>query len=53
MHDLLANPQLLPSGRPLLLLCASGKRSLATARALRERGIAVHSLAGGLQHLER
>lgn len=53
MQDLLANPQLLPPGRPVLLLCATGKRSLATARALNERGIAVHSLAGGLQHLER
>jgi molybdopterin/thiamine biosynthesis adenylyltransferase/rhodanese-related sulfurtransferase len=53
MHDLLANPQLLPPGRPALLVCATGKRSLATARTLRERGIAVHSLAGGLQKLER
>ena len=53
MQDLLANPQLLPRGRPALLVCASGKRSLATARALRERGIAVQSLAGGLQQLER
>jgi sulfur-carrier protein adenylyltransferase/sulfurtransferase len=53
MHDLLANPHLLPSARPVLLVCATGKRSLSTARALRERGIAVHSLAGGLQKLER
>jgi rhodanese-related sulfurtransferase len=53
MHDLLANPQLLQPGRPALLVCATGKRSLATARALRERGIAAHSLAGGLQKLER
>jgi sulfur-carrier protein adenylyltransferase/sulfurtransferase len=53
MHDLLANPALLPSARPVLLLCASGKRSLATAEALMKRGIAVHSLAGGLRDLER
>jgi len=31
-----------------VLVCASGKRSLATARQLRQRGLAVHSLAGGL-----
>ena len=32
-----------------LLVCASGKRSLAAARELRKRGLAVRSLAGGLQ----
>jgi adenylyltransferase/sulfurtransferase len=34
-----------------LLVCASGKRSLAAARALRKRGLEVYSLAGGLQSL--
>jgi molybdopterin/thiamine biosynthesis adenylyltransferase/rhodanese-related sulfurtransferase len=53
MHDLLANPALLSSARSVLLLCASGKRSLATAEALLKRGIAVQSLAGGLRDLER
>jgi adenylyltransferase/sulfurtransferase len=53
MHDLLADPKLLPSGRPILLICASGKRSLATAEALFKRGIGVQSLAGGLRDLER
>jgi sulfur-carrier protein adenylyltransferase/sulfurtransferase len=53
MPDLLANPKLLPSERPVLLLCATGKRSLAAAAALLEHGIAVQSLAGGLRNLER
>jgi adenylyltransferase/sulfurtransferase len=51
MPMLLANPaQLSPAGH-YLLLCASGKRSLATARELRKRGLTVRSLAGGLQNL--
>jgi len=49
MPLLLADPTLLGDGRETLLLCASGKRSLAAARELRGRGYAVHSLAGGLQ----
>ncbi len=49
---LLAHPELLAPGVPYLLICASGKRSLATARALRKLGLAAHSLAGGLQALE-
>jgi molybdopterin/thiamine biosynthesis adenylyltransferase/rhodanese-related sulfurtransferase len=53
MQDLLSNPGLLALGRQTLLVCASGKRSLATALALRKRGLAVQSLAGGLQNLER
>ena len=32
-------------------MCASGKRSLAAARELRKHGLAVRSLAGGLQAL--
>jgi len=52
MRELLGNPGLLGGGRPALLVCATGKRSLATAQALRKRGLAVHSLAGGLQRLE-
>jgi adenylyltransferase/sulfurtransferase len=52
MGDLLANPGLLEEGREALLVCASGKRSRAAAEQLRKRGVAVRSLAGGLQHLE-
>jgi molybdopterin/thiamine biosynthesis adenylyltransferase/rhodanese-related sulfurtransferase len=52
MAELLANPQLLEPKRETLLLCASGKRSLATALELRKRGFEVHSLAGGLQGLK-
>lgn len=36
-----------------LLICASGKRSLACAQALRERGIEAFSLPGGVTALER
>ncbi len=36
-----------------VLICATGKRSLAAARALRGRGYSVRSLAGGLARLER
>jgi sulfur-carrier protein adenylyltransferase/sulfurtransferase len=53
MHELLANPGLLAAGRQALLVCATGKRSLATAQALRKQGLAVRSLAGGLQNLGR
>jgi sulfur-carrier protein adenylyltransferase/sulfurtransferase len=52
MPVLLGDPSLLSPGREFLLVCASGKRSLAAARELRKRGLAVRSLAGGLQHLE-
>jgi len=52
MSVLLADPGLLASGLEYLLVCASGKRSLAAARELRKRGFAAHSLAGGLQALE-
>ena len=53
MQELLANPGLLARGRQTLLVCATGKRSLAAAQALRKQGLAVRSLAGGLQNLER
>jgi rhodanese-related sulfurtransferase len=53
MAQLLADPGVLAGGREVLLLCASGKRSLAAARELRKRGIAARSLAGGLQKLEQ
>jgi sulfur-carrier protein adenylyltransferase/sulfurtransferase len=53
MHELLANPELLADSRRPLLVCATGKRSLAAAQALRKRGLIVRSLAGGLQNLER
>lgn len=36
-----------------VLVCATGKRSLAAARALRRRGYTARSLAGGLARLER
>jgi adenylyltransferase/sulfurtransferase len=52
MPVLLADPALLAPGREFLLVCASGKRSLAAARELRKRGLKVRSLAGGLQGLE-
>jgi sulfur-carrier protein adenylyltransferase/sulfurtransferase len=52
MPILLADPGLLSPGREFLLVCATGKRSLAAARYLRKHGLAVHSLAGGLQNLE-
>jgi rhodanese-related sulfurtransferase len=32
-------------------VCATGKRSLATARELRKQGLTVYSLAGGIQRL--
>jgi molybdopterin/thiamine biosynthesis adenylyltransferase/rhodanese-related sulfurtransferase len=53
MPLLLADPGLLGPGREFLLVCASGKRSLAAARALRKSGLAARSLAGGLQALEK
>jgi sulfur-carrier protein adenylyltransferase/sulfurtransferase len=56
MAMLLADPTLAADpkqpNRQVLLLCASGKRSLAAARQLRQRGVAAHSLTGGLQGLE-
>jgi sulfur-carrier protein adenylyltransferase/sulfurtransferase len=52
MPLLLSNPSLLAQGHDTLLLCASGQRSLAAARELRQRGLSVRSLAGGLKHLE-
>ncbi|HMK86918.1 MAG TPA: HesA/MoeB/ThiF family protein [Steroidobacteraceae bacterium] len=52
MARLLAEPELLVPGPQYLLICASGKRSLATARELRKRGLGVRSLAGGLQSLK-
>jgi sulfur-carrier protein adenylyltransferase/sulfurtransferase len=52
MAELLADPGALAENAEYLLVCASGKRSLATARELRKLGISVHSLAGGLQGLK-
>ncbi len=52
MSSLLADPGVLTHEREFLLVCASGKRSLATARELRKQGYAVRSLMGGLQSLE-
>jgi molybdopterin/thiamine biosynthesis adenylyltransferase/rhodanese-related sulfurtransferase len=53
MAALLADPGSLDGKAEYLLICASGKRSLAAARELRKLGINVHSLAGGLQGLKR
>lgn len=52
MAALLENPSILDPGPVYLLICASGKRSLAVARELRRLGFKVHSLAGGLQAFE-
>ena len=52
MSVLLADPGLLSPAAEILLVCASGKRSAAAARELRQRGLTVRSLAGGLQSLE-
>jgi adenylyltransferase/sulfurtransferase len=52
MSMLLADPTVLaPDGR-YLLLCATGKRSLAAARALRSQGFKVQSIAGGLDSIK-
>ena len=51
MSSLLADPGALAAGDEYLLICASGKRSLAAARELRKRGLRARSLAGGLQRL--
>jgi molybdopterin/thiamine biosynthesis adenylyltransferase/rhodanese-related sulfurtransferase len=51
MATLLADPALLAENARYLLVCASGKRSLAAARELRKLGLRVHSLARGLQGL--
>jgi len=52
MATLLADPATLAENAQYLLVCASGKRSLAAARELRKLGLSVHSLAGGLQGLK-
>jgi adenylyltransferase/sulfurtransferase len=51
MPMLLANPDILSRAGRYVLVCASGRRSLAAARELHERGFDVQSLAGGLQSL--
>jgi sulfur-carrier protein adenylyltransferase/sulfurtransferase len=52
MSLLLVDPPPLSRDTLYVLICASGKRSLAAARILRERGFAVRSLAGGLQSFD-
>jgi sulfur-carrier protein adenylyltransferase/sulfurtransferase len=52
MATLLADPATLTENARYLLVCASGKRSLAAARELRKLGLSVRSLAGGLQGLK-
>jgi adenylyltransferase/sulfurtransferase len=51
MSALLANPEQLSRAGRYVLVCASGKRSLAAARQLRQQGLAVQSLAGGIDAL--
>lgn len=51
MQALLHDPALLARSGRYVLVCASGRRSLAAARHLRERGFSVQSLRGGLQSL--
>lgn len=52
MASLLADPGLLAEDVQYLLICASGKRSLAAARELRKKGLRARSLAGGLSGLK-
>ena len=52
MSALLADPGLLSPAGCYLLVCASGQRSLAAARALRAAGIRAQSLAYGLKGLD-
>jgi len=52
MAELLKHPEVLSSTAGYVLVCASGKRSLAAARELRKRGLAVRSLTGGLHTME-
>jgi sulfur-carrier protein adenylyltransferase/sulfurtransferase len=51
MNELLAHVEALEAGRDVLLVCASGKRSLAAARQLRKHGVRAHSLLGGMKNL--
>ena len=51
MPTLLSHPELLSAGTRYVLVCASGKRSLAAARQLRLRGLQVHSLGGGVPQM--
>jgi molybdopterin/thiamine biosynthesis adenylyltransferase/rhodanese-related sulfurtransferase len=51
MNDLLAHIEVLEAGREVLLVCASGKRSLAAARQLRRQGVSARSLVGGMKNL--
>lgn len=51
MARLLEESATLDPGSKYLLICATGKRSLAAARELRTRGFDARSLAGGLQAL--
>lgn len=54
MADLLQGPSGLAASEKYLLVCASGKRSLAAAEELRSRGFdGVYSLRGGLAALAR
>jgi thioredoxin 1 len=49
MSDFANAAQQIPSGRPLLLICASGRRSLAAADYLRRNGHPdVANVAGGI-----
>jgi adenylyltransferase/sulfurtransferase len=50
--QLLDEPGILDADSSYLLVCASGKRSLAAARELVKRGFKARSLAGGLRALD-
>lgn len=52
MAELLHGEKFTPSGKKCLLVCASGRRSLAATQELRSRGMAaVYSLRGGIKAL--
>lgn len=48
LGDLEKAPRRLPSGRPVLVMCASGMRSRTAAKQLRGLGLDVASVSGGL-----
>ncbi|MDP2717956.1 MAG: rhodanese-like domain-containing protein [Candidatus Micrarchaeota archaeon] len=48
MTQLMARMAELPMDKPIVLVCASGSRSLVAQRFLSARGYAVKSLAGGM-----
>lgn len=47
IHELPSRPRDLPEGRPLLVMCEHGPRSLTAAAMLRARGIDARPVKGG------